>query len=366
MKAFNEDKKICIISLWFSPGHLDHIDALCRMFCDLGHEAFAYLDPAYREFVSDDIKVIYSDSNELPKADLFLVWNVSPKDWRLVANQKKAHPLSKWVFTCHEPYLGLVETIRSFAPFYRNCPLILKVYIRHHVFTKPLLTASDMIMLASDVALERIGSSDPRLVSKCVVLPLPFTDHYSNNDGSTKRDCFSFIATAAPDKAFDKFLGFVTFAAKRDLSMRFQIVTRSKIRKMLTPELLDLEAEGRLLVMEGRDLKGSEIDAAFARSDCSWFAYNASTQSGAVCKALMFGSPVIYTNVGSFADFLDPSCGICINSNSDELEIYEAYQTIRGEAEYFHHGARRCYLRQFDTSHLAPLYEKYMLSRLFG
>lgn len=357
--------RVCVISQWFSPGHTDHIVALCRMFVHLGYEATAFLNSEYRDYVTDDMQIFYSDEQELPLADLYLIWNISPKDWRSIRASRKTGSSSKWVFTYHEPYLGVIGTIKSYGFNEKNWPYTFKALVRQ-LFTRPVLGASDLILFASEKASEQCRLSNPEFAGKGVVLPLPFPDYFLDEDTAGPREYFSFVATASPDKAFKNFLNFVIYASEHDDSIKFQVVTRTDISEMLTPDLRELEGNGRLRIEHGRDLSTNEINAAFKRSNCCWFAYNRSNQSGALCKALMFGVPVLYTNVGSFPDYLDATCGVCVESNIDNAEIYKGYQRILENADSYRKAARERYLTQFDAMHLSGLYEESIVKRLFG
>ncbi len=362
MNSISSDKIICLISLWYSPGHLDHLYAIASMFEGLGYTTFIYLNGRYRDMGDSAYKAVYQDEAALPNADLYLIWNTSTEDWRLLRKYKRALPASKWAFVYHEPYKGLARTVERFGLEENNWRDVLKTVVRH-MFTKPLLTNVDLLVFPSQTAFDEYSSRCPSMVGKCTVLPLPYLDKCPSFT-EYSRDFFSFIATASPDKAFDRYLRFIEKAASGCKDIKFQIVTRSPVRQLLSPVLIELERDSRLVIKEGRDLDSSEIDEAFMSSFCCWFAYNRSNQSGALCKSLMFGTPVIYTNVGSFPSVVGTDCGALVESNEDCNEILAAVQAIRSDFDRFSASARRRYLELFDSKGLARLYETGLLNRL--
>ena len=66
------DKIICLVSLWYSPGHLDHLYALSEMFEDLGYKSCIYLSDQYSHMVDTSFPVFFEKDGKLPEADLYL------------------------------------------------------------------------------------------------------------------------------------------------------------------------------------------------------------------------------------------------------------------------------------------------------
>lgn len=62
------------------------------MFEGLGYTTFIYLNGRYRDMGDSAYKVVYQDEAALPNADLYLIWNTSTEDWRLLRKYKRALP----------------------------------------------------------------------------------------------------------------------------------------------------------------------------------------------------------------------------------------------------------------------------------
>lgn len=339
---------ICVISLWYSPGHYEHIKALLCLINAAGYDSVAYLDSRYEKLARDDINIVYANQRPLPKANYYIVYNTSTKDCAVYNHAKRSGWRAKWLYVYHEPFKGYFETIEHFAVEEKNARDAAKTIIRHQ-YTRGMLKRSDMILLPSASAVGEYQKRSSRYNKAYSEFPLVLCDEADIDTGG-RRQFFSFIATASKDKGFEAFLSFVEYASERDESLMFQIVTRSNISKYLVGNIATLIGSGKMLVTHGRDLEEDEIREAFLRSRCTWFAYNRSNQSGAVCKAMMYGSPVIYTPVGSFAEFLGSGCGEMVQDNRDAEEIYNALLAIEQSEAAYVAAARRVFVNSFSCS----------------
>ena len=163
-----------------------------------------------------------------------------------------------------------------------------------------------------------------------------------------ERKYFSFIATAIRNHGFDLFLDYVRYKAA-DPDALFRIDTRSDIRRALRDDVLQtLIREKRLLIRQGRPLSNAEINAAYASSACVWLFYRRSFQSGVLCKAMMFGAPVIASDTGSFREFLNGDNGVLLPVNAGNADIDRAYQSIKARQREMSGAARETWLRRFD------------------
>jgi len=85
----------------------------------------------------------------------------------------------------------------------------------------------------------------------------------------------------------------------------------------------------------GRPLQTEEINRCYSESLCVWNVYRRSTQSGVLPKALMFGTPVLISQTGSFAEFVEDGVHGRFVSAQDHTAIRYAIDDIRERiAEY--------------------------------
>ncbi len=349
-------KTVCLVSLKFSPGHFSHLLAYQELFRDLGYRVICFLDEGYRSFCQDwsSMECVYRQEQALP-AELVLIYNLSAKDSKFLARAKAKNPRTKTIFVYHEPYRGFRETFDSLRKRERSLKHFIGICGRH-LFSKSVLRRVDMVLLPSKSAMDEYRGHDQRYNGRYVLFPLIFTDELTPELAATPKVFFSFISTALLSKGIKEYLDSVLYIAERDPNARFQIATKSDISGLLAEEHKKLVVEKRLVIQQGRPLSNAEINQAYASSNCTWLAYNKSTQSGVLCKSFMFGAPGMATNIGAFPDEIDGNNGLILSSNKDSEEIYQAFELLKNDNVSFSASARRSYLENFDyKNHLADM-----------
>lgn len=354
--------KATIASLKFSPGHYSHVVALSKILQELDFETMLVLDGQYRSFslANPDERFVFVDGKTGYdplydfEPDFHIVFNLSTHDSGVLRRLKKKNPLVKQVIVYHEPYRGFLETIKSLASGARSLNHVFKIMARH-VFSANVLRQCDQVWLPSKSACDNYAICDVKLNSCYREFPLVFTDEAEGSCSIASKEYFSFISTALPAKGFSEFLGCVRQLSQTDDDMKFQIVTKTDITGYIDDALRRLQDQGRLLVEHGKPHSNEAINAAYDRSVCTWFGYNASTQSGVLCKSFMFGAPGVATRVGAFEEYIDGNNSVFIEDNSDASEVYEAYRRIANNKELFVKSARESYLRFFDYTNYIDL-----------
>lgn len=340
-----------VMSAKFAPGHFSHTLAFYRLFEACGFEPSLFLCDGYRSFLdaAPDYRAVPLDASA-PAPDILLIYNLSMDDMRYVRPFLRENPSMRVWFVYHEPWPGFAAWAAHFLRGRESFAESVKAFGRY-VFVRPLMKHVETVLLPSDAARSRYEAhcAGFNRNARYRTFPLVFTDEAQGvSIDASERKYFSFIATAWRNHGFDRFLDYVRYKAP-DPSVFFRIATRSDIRAALRDRTLQsLIRQGRLLVRQGRPLSNDEINRAYASSGCTWSLYRRSYQSGVLCKAMMFGSPVIASEAGSFREFVDGDNGVSLSADASLDEIDRAYQEIRRRGPEMSDAARRTFLNVFD------------------
>lgn len=347
-------KNALIISLKFNYGHLSGLMGWYSMLDSLGYRASFLMDERYSGcFDEKNYDVLYRFSPQICY-DLIVFFNISTKDWKLARYFKK-HTNAKTLFVYHEPWRGLGNEIKRFKHDKKN---FIK-QVGRMVFAREVIRSSDVVICPSAQAADFYRNHEARYNPHYVVFPLVFQDDCIDGKYRNDKPYFSFISTAALDKAVDRFFEFVKYASSKDAHIQFQVVTSTDISVYLDADIQQLIAEGRMVVRHGKGLSEAEMNEAYDNSKCTWLAYRSSTQSGVIAKAFMWGSPCIGTNVGVFGDLIDGTNGKIVSSCDAFEEILNAYYEIEANEQYYERSARQTFERVYSaeqrTNQLADL-----------
>lgn len=341
-----------IMSAKFAPGHFSHMLAFYRLFEACGFDAALLLADGYRDFsaAAPEYRTFFLDASGVPAPDVLLIYNLSTVDMRTVSRFRRENPSLRVLFVYHEPWPGFRAWAAHFLRGRESFGESVKAFGRY-IFVQPVMRSSETVLLPSGEALDcyKRHCAGFNRKARAVPFPLVFTDEA---DGMTAepsgRKYFSFIATAWTNHGFDLFLDYVRYKAS-DPDALFQIATRSDISAALRERVFrDLIREKRLLVAQGRPLSNAEINRAYASSACVWLYYRRSFQSGVLCKAMMFGAPVLASDTGSFREFIDGDNGLVLPVGAANADIERAYQSIRRRLPEMSAAARQTFLRRFD------------------
>lgn len=296
--------KIYVASFNFSPGHLSHLIAWYKLFTLVGYETKLLLDYEYKNLIEKEFDVEYINSKlkdrfDRLKADVLLIQNPSIKNHSLAKKFKEKG--AKIVYIYHEPWDSWQEYLKE------GVKQTFKASVAHFFSTK-LLSLSDSVIVPSTFALELYEKRDFKYNSNVFVIPLIFDDETEGFELTPENKIyFSYIGAACKGHGFDVFLNFLlSFDKKelRDLPFKFQISTKTDISDLMNERVRFLIKEGFLKINQGKPLKNSEINQAYANSFAVWNLYNRSTQSGVLPKAHMFGTAPIASTIGSFPEFI--------------------------------------------------------------
>ena len=389
-----------IMSAKFAPGHFSHMLAFYRLFEASGFHAALYVRDAYQSFADDapEYRCFTLDAPEVHAPDILLIYNLSMTDMNYIRRFRRENPSMRVWFVYHEPWAGFRAWAAHLLRGRESLTESVKALGRY-AFVQPVMRQTETVLLPSEEALScyRVHCAGFHPQTRARMFPLVFTDEAEEmrvaspdgesqgiraappdsesqknsaalSDGDSEkirvappdseseknsvappeRRYFSFIATAIRNHGFDLFLDYVRYKAA-DPDALFRIDTRSDIRRALRDDVLQrLIREKRLLIRQGRPLSNAEINAAYASSACVWLFYRRSFQSGVLCKAMMFGAPVIASDTGSFREFLDGDNGVLLPVGAGNDDIDRAYETIKARQREMSGAARETWLRRFD------------------
>lgn len=343
-------KKAFIMSAKYSPGHFSHMLAYYKLFEESNYQPYLFVDNQYNSFLRDynEFKSIVLDTYFDVIPDILLIYNLSSKDMKYVKQLKRKNAKLKVYFVYHEPWYGLKEWVYDLIKHNESMVHSFKALGRY-IYAKPVLKIADKVILSSNKAVDFYKKNCIKYNKNYDLFPLVFTDESSSDNTSLIKDkkYFSYISTAVAAKNFDVFIKYIKYRSRKDKNALFQIATRTDISSYIDSEIQSLIDSKRLIVNYGHSLSNAEINHAYAISCCTWMLYKRSTQSGVLCKAMMFGSPVIASDIGSFKEFVDGSNGIVLNENYSFQDIDKAYGSIMSELESFSQNARKTFLNKF-------------------
>lgn len=342
-------KKVCIMSAKFSPGHFSHLLAFYKLFESLNYEPCLYLAPKYREFSKDypEYKKKYIQKDQVDYSDILFIYNLSIHDNWLIKRFKRVNKQIKIYFVYHEPWTGVRNMFKEGFTKTESGFNLLK-QLGRYIFGIGVLRNSHCILLSSEKAVNCYIRYCKKINSNYKYFPLIFNDEAMNADlQQPEKKYFSFVATVSLVRNFSYFIQYIKHLSKVDDTSYFQIATSSNIEKYIDADLKELEKSGRLIINSGHPLSIKEINYAYAISKCIWLIYRRSIQSGVLCKAFMFGSPVLASNVGSFPEFVNKTNGIVLDKSLCFEDIDDAYQRISENLANFSKGARETFLDNF-------------------
>lgn len=329
--------KIAIMYLHFGAGHIAQMEAWYQLCSSLGHTVCLYVHAGFKNYLDALQYRILKDEAELANfaPDLVVMSNCDLQNVRMARKCKKMH--SKLIYILHEPYPGIVGTLKEGEDAYKRAAVSLINY--------QVCSLADRVLVCSEYAKKNVSLYMRRVRPKTEVFPLIFLDNFDPQK-EQPRTFFSMVGAYCPNHGSDRFLAFAKQAYRTREPIRFRIGMRTAIKeKLQAPILQEMIKTGYLTVQEGRPLTEEEFDSICRSSICIWNVYILSTQSGVFPNAIMQGTPVIATHVGSFDEFVVPGCNGEFVENDSFEEIYNAYRKIESNLPKYEKGSRDYFLQ---------------------
>lgn len=335
-------KTVLIVSQKFNLGHVAGLMGWYSMFSKSGFAPRFYLDQNYKGVIDSTIYDTVESIEQFMDFDVVLIFNISLKDSTLVRKLKKEHPRTKVLFLYHEPWRGIKHELERFKRDTKNfAKQVGRVCAARYVVKN-----ADLVICPSEQAREFYIGHEALLNAHYCVFPLVFLDACGGNCSLTK-EYFSFIATAAKDKAIDKYFEFVKYAADEEPAMKFQVATSTDVSEYIDSDIQALIDAQRMIIRHKEGMSEAEINMAYDASCCTWLAYRSSTQSGVLPKAFMWGSPCVATPVGIFSELINGENGILVDSCEAFPDILAAYRLIMATPDSFYNAARNTFEKYY-------------------
>ena len=332
-----------LISLRCNPAHIQLLIAYARAVQALGLEAAFMLDPAYTRFseLADAAPVLAPGKAALHSHwDCAIFMNPSLKNVETARELKKRGTRILYIF--HEPWQMTLKYIRN-----EGWRATWKAILAHRS-TIPVLRNADHIILQSRYGLHVYVASDARYNRSATYIPLLYDDDLREDLSSLipKKRYLSFIGNPCRAHGFDQFLDVARFSFQRNLDIRFLVASGHSLPKDCLADPIFVRNAHRMDVRCGRQFSNDEINDYYAQSISVWNVYRRSTQSGVLPKALMFGAPVLCSDVGSFPEYVTSGRNGEIVRGSDPAGIIEAFERFQGDLASY---ATRCRLDFINT-----------------
>lgn len=351
-------REVAIVSLRFSPAHVSHLIAYGKLLQELGWESLYILDQPYLSF-ADFASIAptvssqaYITSPDLQAFDSAIFYNAAIRNPFLAHAMRRRGIEIFYVF--HEPVPLLQRGAESLKVFFTlmaaNCSSI------------AMARRSSAILVASEYAQALYRAHYSRYNHNVFLLPLLFEDESNYEcgvDDVAQRQYFSFLGNAVESHGFSDFVDFVKYTVHNGCPTRFAIGTQSNLSALLSQdkELSELVRTGTVRIEHGRPLSNQEMNRLAQESFCVWNVYRLITQSGALARAFMNGTPVVAAPIGGMIEFLKPGVnGEFVGMARDFESIREALHKIRTNLPQYVIGSRETFRTTFHyRAHMESL-----------
>ena len=307
-----------------------------------------------------------------------LINSINPFNWFKVASLIKKEKADLVVFDWWHPFFSFCHFTISFLikPLYKNKILFITENVISHEanIVDKILTKLGLQNASSFLALSEKVEKDLGFVSKMRKIyrsELPVYDCYNFDDQKkirhTKKDLgfdensklLLFFGYVRKYKGLDLLLEALAELIKKDSS--FNLLVAGEFyddEKFYTDKIESLQLEAHVKLLNDF-IPNEEVSKYFEPSDLVVLPYRSATQSGILNLAYGFLKPVLVTNVGGLAEFVDNGkTGYVIKPDSQEnlvkgiIMFYEQRQKINFEENIKNR------VSQNNFNNLSELFEK--------
>ena len=345
--------KVAIVSLRCNPAFIQHLIAFAKATRELGYEAGFILDPGYRRFPElTGITNSYEDSGSSEQngwtTAIFL--NVAVENWKL-AKQLKASS-TKLLYVYHEPWQFSFDYVKT-----EGIAATARAILAHRA-SVPMLKTADTVILESQCGMDAYQRMGTRFNQNFAHLPQIYDDDAPSDflGSLTGKRYFSFIGALCRSHGFDQYVAYMRRSLERGSNVKFLIASRQPLPDHVANDPLIRTNREKVEIRCGRPLRNDEMNRCYEESFCIWNLYRRSTQSGVLPKALMFGTPVIATDTGSFREYIQDGVNGRFALADDSEGISAALNDIQERIVFFAENCRKTFLGTFYyRSRLADL-----------
>lgn len=338
------EKRVAIISLRYHPAYIQHLIAYAKMLREMGCIPILILHRTYGDpaELSNVGEVRFMDDPAVASKYLCAIMvNASLQNKELMLKLKSLQV--KILYLYHEPWNLSLGYLRN-----EGVLNSIRGALAHRAIV-PVLKLADRVILESEYGLNAYRTHDIRYNTRCSYFPQIFDDelNQSTNQGATGKRYFGYIGNVCRAHSFDQFLAFMRTSLAAECNIDFLIATRNRLPDAVLSDPILQRSPEKVVLRSGRPLASSEINDCYARCYCVWNLYRRSTQSGVLPKALMFGTPVIASQIGSFPEHVVEGESGRLLPEYDFNRIMTALKDFRSRASIYHNHCRAQFLRTF-------------------
>jgi glycosyltransferase involved in cell wall biosynthesis len=360
-------KKILIASLQYSPIHKSLSCALGNQCEKFGYNvkylfSFDYkwmltedkLDKTFFIGRSNDIFSAIKDGlnyqyrNELThlitefKPDYIYLFNIHPIFNYFIANMARKMNIIL-IQHIHEPY---VEDKRIYGITY-----IPFLYI-FEFFQGLLLYKTDIVVLSSQRALYLLNKRYKYFKGKIAVIPLMYEDLGKSSSPQENRKFITFIGPPVPSKSPETFLKIIDYSNEHALELKFLLITRKEIDD-------NWQSKKGLTIFFKNRISDEEIGYYQKQSLMVITPYKVGAQSAVAMTSLMYGTPVLSTDVGGLKEaIIHLNTGFLLNNNSTTEDWIRGISYIKENFKYLSINCRNYFLNNFSEINWSKYFEE--------
>jgi glycosyltransferase involved in cell wall biosynthesis len=182
---------------------------------------------------------------------------------------------------------------------------------------------------------------------------------YEDLDGSEsdtqKREYVTFVGPPVPAKNPEKFLEIVRYSNANNLSLKFLLISRSKVKdaRFFREKNLEIFCKERIC--------DEEFGELIKRSIVVITPYRRETQSSVILVSYMYGTPVVSSDVGGLPEFVfHKKSGYLLDIDASVKEWIEGINYVRKNFTRLSKDCRRFFVENFSGKN----WEKYLMTCL--
>lgn len=192
-----------------------------------------------------------------------------------------------FIYHVHEPYVQDKKVHGGFHQYW--------LYLFEH-FQGKLLENTDIAIVSSKMAFHLFDLRYPNFSGKKMLIPLMYED--LGDCDMQDREYITFVGPPVPAKNPEKFLEIVRYSKDNNLSLRFLLISRSKVKDVR------YFREKNLQVFSKERISDEEFGELIKRSVVVVTPYKRETQSSVILVSYGYGTPVVSSDVGGLSEFV--------------------------------------------------------------
>lgn len=362
-----------IVSLKYAPGHLTSVASFDAQTERVLRRPNRYLlSQRYRWMLNEEqsAKTIFSGTSDSPAsmvADCFafllfgwalLLFKLRKSNFDIVyfANPHPLNPAVAMLLKLKNPGCRVLVHLHEPEPDTGSRSRVRRAYeVIIDLVQIASLKLADDVIVSSDNAHRVLSRRKLVPESKIHLVPLLFDDF--RFDHRAPRTFITYIGHVSQRRGIDTFLNFAVYCHEHSIDLEFQIISKDSLEPFL--EKIPVEVRRRLKLINKPQISNQEIAEGLARSIACCVLYKSvMMQSGVIPVALRSGTPVIVTNVGGLAEFLqDGQTGFILEPTAGPNELHHATTSILRDFDRMSHCSRNTFQQVFHEDNWARYFE---------